>query len=268
MNNKLCIYTSTPASYDDVFNVFIELFNKNWPNCPYPIVISTNSQKHLSDRYIIKVIHANPDNWVKRTLMCLPEIDYEYVLIIMDDAVIMRQFDDSIIDTIVHEMDSYQLNYCKMTGVKKGLPYKNSKVLNRVRKDTPYARNLFMGIFRKSYLLELLGDGTLSAWELEEKWLNEARKSSDNEYYEDIVICNKTIIPVCNGVAKGKWLPSVKKNISTLGIYVDNKRPSISTLNEFKMNLGSKLGLILSPKARLFCKKFLSSLGVKFASKS
>lgn len=264
--NKLCIYISSPESYSDVLDVFIRCFEMNWPSCKYPVVISTNSPKELGDNYYVKVINVAPDNWVTRTICCLSELEYDYILLMMDDSIIMKSVNDSDIDMIVKEMDEYNLNYCKMTAAKKGVLYKDSKLLNKVRKDTPYARNIFMGVYRRTYLLNELGDGSLSAWDIEKKWLEEARNSRGSDWYEDVVLCNKTIISVRNGVIKGVWFPSVKKEVARLGIRIESERQSTSFINEFKMNLGARLGTRLHPKIRLFLKKVLGFVGVNFAT--
>lgn len=265
-NQKMCIYISTPQSYSDVFDVFKVCMERNWKNCKYPIIISTDYNIGLDDKYSVYYSNNKNDNWVTRTIPVLSQIDYEYILIMMDDSIIMRPVQERYLDDIIQEMDKYNLNYCTLKPVRRGKPFKESNLLYRVRKDTPYAKNIFLGIFRRSYLLNELGDGSSSAWDIEKRWLDEARSGNRNDYHEDIVSCKKIVIKAENGVIGGKWFPSVKKRIIKMGIIPDSKRKEASVAADLRMHLGSRVGRIIPPVLRSKLKTILSKVGVKFAT--
>jgi len=266
MKKKLCIYISSPSSYSDIFNIFIRCFEKKWRDCSYPIVISTDCKKELSEKYDVRLIDSKYNNWVTRTIECLKQIDYEYILLMMDDALIMNSVDESLIEEIVFDMDRYNIDYCKLTAAKKGLLYKDSRLLNIVSKETPYAKNIFMGIYRRSFLLNELGDGSLSAWDIEKKWLDESKNAIKGDFFDNVVLCNRVVINAPNAVIGGKWFPSIKKKIIKMGIPIESERESVSRIQEIKMNTGAKLGNSLPPRMRRGLKKMLAAFGMSFAT--
>ena len=263
MDKRLCIFTSSPNSYADVFGVFYKCFNKFWSDCPYEFVLATNDQQYEG----ITVVNNNDfsDNWMTRAIPALKSINTKYVLHIADDCFITEQVDNKEIESILDDMDAHGLNFCGLANKIKGKPLHKNSLLYRVNKRKPYAKNLQVGIFNREYLLQVLGDGSLSAWDIEKGWIAEMMQAP-NEDFADVVAAKQGVITTLHGVAKGKWFPTVLKKLKKLGVEVESDREQLSAVEEKKINTIKKLGKLFSPSARRGLKKVLSKLGFGFST--
>lgn len=169
------------------------------------------------------------------------------------------------IESILDYMDSYNMRFCRLNPLPSKVIVKELPYLSRVNRQTPYAINLQIGIFRKDYLLQLLGTGELSAWDIENQLITETARAK-NELFPDVVSVNRFVIPFVHGVIKGKW---IRKSLS----YVKKQYPEIKVSRdvipltmEIKIDLIDALQHVLSQKTRKRLKSFLRSLGVKFTT--
>lgn len=261
---QLCIYISSPKSYKDVLDTFIKCKNKLWKDCPYDLVISTNHNLQISNAYVINSGDVN-DSWVDRSLQALNQIDYKYVMLLCDDMFITQSIDCRLINEIVNYMDLYNLNFCRLKPVYRGKKIKEFPYLSYVNQNEPYGINLQRGIFRREYLIKLLGDGTQSVWDIEGNLLEQAY-NAPKKPFKDVIACNKEIFPIIHGVEKGKWFPSAIKTLSTLGISVESNREILSGSIEFRQNLITYLSSRISPQSRKLFKLVAQKLGYKFTN--
>ena len=261
---RLKIFISSPDSYSDVFGVFLSLLRKFWKDCPYEIVLSTNSKNY--DGITVYKNHLENDRWTDRAIPVLSALDCKYVLLMCDDMLITDKVDSCDIEKILDDMDHLQLNYCKMTGPRTGEPIGESGLLTRVEKNRPYAKNIHVGIYNRLYLLNEIGNGDLTPWELEEKWLKEASEASD-EFHEDIVVTNIDIMHAKNSVVKGRWVGSVKKQVESLGICINSNRAELSKREELLRMIYIRFRDIVPSSYRRYIKKLAERVGFKFSSK-
>lgn len=265
MKKRLTIFINSPDNYADVFSVFLQCFKLNWKECRYDMVLSTNSLKYSDENIIVYNNYCENDTWMNRTIPVIRQIDTKYILLMCDDSIITHKIDDLLIERILDDMDLLKLDYCKLTGSVKGETIGNSGLLTKVQKNTPYARNLQVGIFNKEYLIGLLGDGSKSPWDLESEWLKEAGRES-KEYFQNIVISNTDIMHVRNAVLKGRWYSSALKQLKDMGINVCPERCVIGSVEEKRLQMFEVWGVIIPPQMRPLVKKILKVFGIKFAT--
>ncbi len=87
-------------------------------------------------------------------------------MLMCDDIILSDNVDNSLIERLLDYMDSHEIRYCNLGPTPKGSKIKSFPLLRSVNKQIPYAINLQFGIFRKDLFVELLGDGSLSAWDI------------------------------------------------------------------------------------------------------
>lgn len=264
MGKRLSIYVSSPDSYSDVFEVFLKGYRNYWRDCPYEFILTTNSRSYEGLTCICN--HKQNDTWIERTIDAMPLIRTKYILLMCDDLIIRGNVDNNEIESILDYMDAYNMRFCRLNPLPSKIIVKDLPYLSRVNRQTPYAINLQIGIFRKDYLLQLLGTGELSAWDIENQLITETARAK-NELFPDVVSVNRFVIPFVHGVIKGKWirksLSYVKKQYPEIKIY----RDVIPLTMEIKIDLIDALQHVLSQKTRKRLKSFLRSLGVKFTTK-
>lgn len=262
---RLTLYVSSPDSYADVFDVFLRAFRKYWKDCPYEFVLTTNTNSYSNG---IKCIcnYKKGDTWTERTLAYLPQIESKYILLMCDDLIINRKVDNAQIEGVLDYMDNHKIRYCRLKPLPIGNAISEMPILNRVNKQMPYAVDLQMGIFKKDYLLELLGNGSLSAWDIENKINVEASKNKD-ESYEDIIGVNHAVISCVHGVYKGKWIHNAHSYIRKEYPNYQFSRPLLSFKYELKIMIVKNFNMLLSFRRRRKLKSLARILGFYFATK-
>ena len=226
MDKRLSIYVSSPDSYSDVLAVFLKGYRRYWSDCPYEFILTTNTKS------------------------------YEGITCICN----------SLIEQLLDYMDSHEIRYCNLGPTPKGSKIKSFPLLRSVNKQIPYAFNLQFGIFRKDLFVELLGDGSLSAWDIENS-INEQAAVAPSEDYKDVVAVSEYVLPYIHGVYKGKWIRHAVENLSRLSLYIDSGRGVVPLSQQIKIDMTNWLQWKISPKQRRALKNVLSRVGMKFATK-
>lgn len=109
MSHKDCtILVCSCDSYEDCWEPFFELFRKYWPDCPYDIVLNTESKAFRMDGLDIachqfyKAGESVP--YGERLLRHLEEIDTPTIMIMMDDFFIRRNVSTEKIQYCINEL--------------------------------------------------------------------------------------------------------------------------------------------------------------------
>lgn len=261
---RMAIFISTPDSYSDVLEVFLACFHKYWQDCPYDLIISTNRKSY--EGAVVYNNYSDNDGWMDRAIPVLSEVDYDYILLMCDDCIILDTIDTLQVETLLNDIIQYDIDFCGLSNHISGKKCNHKSNLVYVKKNKAYAKNMQTGIFKKDYLMKILGDGSMNPWEIERMWLREATQAK-SEYFDNIASCNIDILHCKNGVLKGKWYGSTVNSLKKIGILVGDSREIIGPKEEFSLVVFSALGKIIPSNMRRFAKKALKLFGFSFASK-
>lgn len=261
-DSRMIFFVSTPDSYFDVFYVFLQCFKKFCVDCPYNLVVATNTKKYDG----IKVyLNNNPgDSWYERTIPVIKNINAKYILLMDDDIFITDYINYIELENILNQMDKYNIKFCGLNNFLHGKKLEKDSLLVRVNKRSPYAKNLQVGIFERDYLIHILNDNADGHIQ-ESEWLKEAYYSK-NEYYKDIVSCKKNVLHCVHGVYKGKWSPIVIKKLKKLGISVISDRETHTMHSAILLKIVNRFGKMLNPKLRRVIKLILKKLNFNFVT--
>lgn len=111
MKKRATVLVATCDSYEDAWYPFLNLLSKYWGDCPYDIVLNTESKKCTLKYENLNVITFNlyePGSKVtygKRYIDHLNKIDTEYVITLMDDFFIRSKVDTEVLEQIMDWMD-------------------------------------------------------------------------------------------------------------------------------------------------------------------
>lgn len=166
----LTIVVNTCDAYHDVLSIFFHALRDCWPDCPYPVVINTESRIYS---HPARVHHHSTkkgeDDWGARLRATLSTIDSNYVLML---------YDDFIVDAPVsHERVQQALNMLQSQAaavvaylIDTALPLSHSdtdEVFVAIRDRVDYRLNSAPAIWRKQDLLDYTEAGdTPWAWEV------------------------------------------------------------------------------------------------------
>lgn len=263
MDKRLSIYVSSPDSYSDVLEVYLRCFKKYWNDCPYEFILTTNSRNYEG---VTCICNNKPgDTWIERTIAAYSHITSKYILMMCDDILINGNVDNEKIESILDYMDENDINFCRLNPVKQGETILGVPFLNKVNKQMPYAVNLQIGIFRMEYFKEVLGDGTLSAWDIENKLNTDASKAEDC-LSSDVISANSVVIPFIHGVDKGKWYRKAISFIKKEYPEYNFVRPALPMNIELKNYAIELIQYNLSPGCRRIIKEMAQKMGFGFAS--
>ena len=262
---RLTLYVSSPDSYSDVFQVFLNAYKRFWTDCPYRFLLCTNTKTY--DGIDVITNHQMNDDQIRRTIPIISEIKTKYVMLLCDDLIINKKVDTNTIESILDYMDENDLTYCRMKPLWTGEVIKDFPICRRINKQTPYGLNFQLGIFRKDFFVETLGDGSWDAYDVE-NMLNDSTTNAPDEYYDDKIAVRVPVISFYHGVAKGKWLPSAAKYILEEKLADELHRDVLPKSFELKSSIRWWVGIHCPSKYRRPLKKLLSVFGIKSATRS
>lgn len=211
MSEKIAVVVLSCDKYKDLWPPFFELFFKNWPDCPYDILLFSNEESYEDER--VRTVLSGPDkDWSSSVKACLKQIDYEYILILFDDVFLIKKVDQQKFLGLIGYIDQYKPEYQKFTPDPKP-DVRINKEIGKFHINTHY-RNGLMSIWKKQILIDMLIEGE-SAWAFETKGLERSQK------YENVFGSYVYYFNFLHGVEKGKWYKSAVKNLTGLGIKLD-----------------------------------------------
>ncbi len=261
----LTILVSSPESYRDVFDIFADLLNKNWSDCPFPKVYATN---HIdTDRYkgFQTMLFPEASDWISRTKNALGKITSKYVLIVADDLFFINKVNNFSFSELIDYMEENDSLYCRLYRSASINRKKNSITNNifKLRYNHAYGRNLLGAIWNKEFFLDFLNETKMNPWEIEEHWLKEALSRKDAFIDKHLYFHNNYFY---HAVYKGLWMRDAYKKIVNQKILFRSTRPKLLWSKHISLRVKSFFGNFVSPTARLRIKKALSKF-IHFDSK-
>ncbi|MCR5255646.1 MAG: hypothetical protein K6D96_06900 [Acetatifactor sp.] len=104
-DKKCTILVNTCDAYSDVWDLFFTSLKKQWPNCPYSIVMNTQTKDYSFEGLNIRIVKnksGKKDCWGKRLRKSLKQIDTPYVIPILEDFILFEPITNA--DIIVKAM--------------------------------------------------------------------------------------------------------------------------------------------------------------------
>ncbi len=93
--NRCTILVNSCDAFSDVWELFFKAFSIQWPDCPYKVLLNTETKDYPNDMGI-EVINFPPINgrdcWGKRYKNALKSIDTPYVIPVLEDYVLKESF--------------------------------------------------------------------------------------------------------------------------------------------------------------------------------
>ena len=255
--------------YSDLWEDFFCLKEKFWPDCPFEwhVVTESNECKHTG----IKTIKCGKElNWTGRIKKACEIVNSDYICFFLDDFFINDTVENDLINECIgkatnEEVDYYVLGDAFARKIKTDTYYNNHIAV--IPTNRPYGIDTSVAIWKKEFLVKLVGEKDCSAWQFELDRLEEARQNVHKDrklWYDERLPLNVGSIPV---VIQGKFYPKAIKDFKCRGYVINtSSRPVMTGLEVFKYDMKvffSSIGFLKSPLKR-FAGKFM---GYKFFTK-
>ena len=222
-NAECTVVVGSCDKYADLLGPFIALFRKFWPDCPFEVVLVTETDPHIEgfDRLVLTGV-GKP--WCTMLSEALERITTDFVLLLMDDYLLESRVDTS---NILHRLDEAKRFGAASIRLNPNPPGRKSVAgtdLLEMPKNVAYCVTCQASIWRHDFLLGLARQNK-SAWELERRGSFQV----GNEPRPLLVAPTKEF-PFIDAVHKGHWEKFGVKCLADNGITYDFSKRGLPPL--------------------------------------
>lgn len=241
--SEVTILVNSCDLYEDAWDPFFKLLKIQWPDCPYRIVLNTETKKYNCNFMSVETICGGKDvPWAKRLKNALSKIESDYILYFLEDFFLMSPVSTESFDKALSLMKSDPLvgyiglkynkehRFIDKNITKSDLPFLNKDELVKANRV-----NSMTALWRKDWLESLIRVHE-TPWEFE-KYASIRSKRTDKKV---LIINNSVLAPVFHyeidfkygyGISMKKWLPKNKElfekyriqaNFDSLGFMDEN----------------------------------------------
>lgn len=215
MNKKCTIIVNSCDAYADLWEPFFLTLKEFWKECPYDIVLNTESKEFHSDGLTItslKLFKNKPDMWGKRFRETLKRVQTEFVICLYDDFILEEQVDQDEIEKCITWLEDYKdvAVFYFSNNIGDNIEDNVFPDFELIPQKKDYKLNSAPAVWRRELLIEFTGEvDTPWAWE----FFGSARTyASDYKFYcrqnnkENIYVYNYRL---GGAIHRGKWVLSV-----------------------------------------------------------
>ncbi len=215
--------------YEDAWEPFFRLLNLFWKDCPYDIVLNTETKQYHCDFMTVKTINSGiGKSWTGRVRYALEQINTKYVLFALEDFFLLGKVNTDIFNLAVEllEKDS-KIGLITFLRKKMNMKFPEKDNLDKcfrlVSNKEKNRANIFFALWRKEYFLKLIPFD-------EDPWTYEKEASIRSQFagYKILTQDYNFSSPVFHycmdpkdgyGITQGKWLIKNKPFFESKGIF-------------------------------------------------
>lgn len=254
--------------YYDMWEDFLELKEKFWRDCPYPMyIVNQNKELSYEKEYDVTVIHAGEDaEYSKKVQTALRQIDAEYYLLLLDDFFFSKEiigdvFTDTITSMKAKGVKYYSMPLTEFIKPKVGKEGRYSEKPRYLKANHEYTINCQPAIWEKSFLKKCIGTGNYNAWVFEGIYA----VSHDAHKKEFLSLCmkvNSNPLHLMHGALQGKIVPDTMSYYDNIGYEMKNKREVLDLSTYKRHQLKSTVKSLIPVKVQRLLKKLFGSNSV------
>lgn len=192
------------GAYKDVCDVFLYLLKKNWPDCPFRIVLAIHTKPAKFDGYT--TLFCEDTNSLMGCLAkTIEKYPSPYYFVFLPDALISRPIIKKEIDEFLSQLKQLKPAYCRLMPTRVNThPKKASNWLRYIHTRDRYVHSFIAFLASKQFLLNEI-KSCPSDLSFEVKYLQLANDKSVYYHFKDRFVLTKDIFHIVHGIVKGKW---------------------------------------------------------------
>lgn len=270
-DNTMSIVVVSCDSYKDILEQYLYYLHTNWSDCNYRILLGMENEK-VDDTVAESIICGKGSTWTQRAIDCINATNSRYILLSVDDLFIGEKVNSNDFCEILEFMKEEKIKYYRIPVFKFKeddiQTYPGNPNAELIVRNKRYNVSIGTAIWDRNELLRILGDGSMTAWDLENYFLKQA-ENAEPGYLEKYVSDSRYVLHSVHMVKSGKWIPGSVKKMEKLGYTIDYKeRGYISYSDRLKLNkMYSWCSRKFPTWLRTPVKKVMTAFGFKFASK-
>lgn len=258
----LCAYDP----YKDLFDIFIKQFQKNWPDCPYPLVISNMHFKYEGENiYVINCGDVrDPALRLKRVMDIY---DADFYLGFEEDRMIMQSVDTSEVEKILDFMEESKVPYFRCNSSiykkKKSDKYKGYEHYFHIPGNEPYGVCGSTVIWSRR-MMQILGekfDYNGYKWE---SYQNKRAALSREKWVDNFATDDRNVFHILHCIEKQKWIAKSRKILINEGYNIPNDNREVQSIRETIIAFIKECFKRIPGKLRFYIKKIMKKIGFHF----
>ena len=233
--NELSIIVASCDAYSDLWHPFSALFRTYWSDCPFEVVLVTESEVVDKEKYVFDRVVAcgRGMGWADRLTAGLNQVKTPYVIMLCDDYLLCDQVDTDKINGLLCLAKKYRAGNLRMIqNPKHSRVFSEAEDLGEYAKGTAYCVATQAGIWDVAFLKQL-AKGYNSIWEFERLGSFQCVGLE-----QPILGTRRMAFPFEDAVHKGKWEEFGVRLCDRNGIEIDfSRRGKMSNLMVAKEHL-------------------------------
>lgn len=227
-NPDFSILVSSCDLYEDAWNPFFRLLQKNWPECPQRIYLNTETKNYKDEYFDVICLHSPKSlKWGDRLLNALKKIESEYIMFFLEDFFLLDRVNNDLF------LEALSLIRLDSIGVIKFIPhvqpesYYHSEISENFFPTYKNfrARNAGMAsLWKKDYYIKLLKPYE-NPWEFELFGAIRSKRFKENIFFQNehlpCAFPYEVLIKYGYGITKKKWLKNNRELFEKNKINVD-----------------------------------------------
>lgn len=154
--------------YSDIWDVYGELFNRHWPDCPFDIFMASHTKAF--SKYGFKPLLIGEDiSWSHGLIFILNKLKsegYTYAMIAFDDFLISKPVETEYVTSAINEFVKENGNCLRFDPYRTSHCSKHNEYYGKMYNPVPYRVTLGFTLWNIDALLNLTIEGE-SAWQFE-----------------------------------------------------------------------------------------------------
>lgn len=219
-SNDITILILSCDKYADLWKPFIMQFKKNWPDCPYPVVLGSNTIL-LKDKNISTILSGPDRDWSASLIKILEKIRTRYVFLWLEDIFPISRVNTHEFKEALKFMKKKNAKHMHVYPVPKPDRILEGGAYGEFERGAPY-RATGLGFWDTSYLSKLLLPG-------ENPWNFEIMGSYRTSYSDGFYCLMKPLFSRLHVVEKGYIFPDAYAYCQTHKIPLDMSRRSLAS---------------------------------------
>jgi hypothetical protein len=218
--STITVLVNSTDSYEDCWVPFFTLFQRYWPDCPYPLVLNTERKQFQFPSLDVRSSCVGPSRhpgaagWSESLVCCLQQLQSDYILYLQEDYFLSARVDQSLIAQFVEIMTTERYSHIRLMEQPVDAcyrPHERYPLLWEIAQRAVYRIALQAGLWRRQSLISYLKLGE-SGWQFERWGTLRAHAKHDSFYCQNLDVFNRAgrhVIPYTpTGIVGGKWYES------------------------------------------------------------
>lgn len=219
MDARCTVVVMSCDSHADIAEVFIGMFRRFWPDCPFDVVLVAETKNDISG--FDRVACPGKIGWGARLAAVLGGLSSQYVLLLCDDYLLSAKIDSSLVlgrlaDAGRHDVMNLRLAVCA-SSVRYLVPYSDTGLME-YPKDALYCVATQPGYWNRESLLRI-ARRTGDAWDFERT--GSCIAADDRRL---VLVTEKCEFPYVDSVRRGLWYRPAVRFCLKAGVPIDVKR--------------------------------------------